>query len=138
MPYLQLDVPNRYPTEVKRAAAVRIAALYARTMDTTPARVTVGFRELGEGNLWTALDGTGEPGAIVMCDVRAGRAPDQRAELAQGLVAVCVELLGLRDDRLVIEFTQHTGDEMYRAAGGWSFDWMAAEGEPSTDENAGP
>lgn len=128
MPYLQLDVPKRYSTDVKRAAALRIAALYARTMDTTPARVTVGFRELGEGNLWTALDGTGESEAIVMCDVRAGRTPDQRAELARGLIAVCVELLGLRDDRLVVEFTQHTGGEMYRAAGGWSIDWAEAEG----------
>ncbi|HEX4610266.1 MAG TPA: tautomerase family protein [Urbifossiella sp.] len=128
MPYLQLDVPGRYPVGVKREAARRIAALYARAMDTTPARVTVGFRELGEGNLWTALDGDGEPGAIVMCDVRAGRTPDQRAELARGLIAVCVELLGLRDDRLVVEFTQHAGDEMYRAAGGWSADWAADEG----------
>ncbi|VTR95820.1 Tautomerase protein OS=Salinisphaera shabanensis E1L3A GN=SSPSH_002687 PE=4 SV=1: Tautomerase [Gemmata massiliana] len=127
MPYLQLDVPGSYPTETKREVARRIAALYAKSMDTTPARVTVGFRELGAGNLWTALDGEGEPGAIVMCDVRSGRTPDQRAELARGLIAICTELLGLRDDRLVVEFTQHTGDEMYRAAGGWSADWNAAE-----------
>ena len=132
MPYLQLDVPNHYPAETKRAAALRIATLYARTMDTTPARVTVGFRELGEGNLWTALDVGGEAGVIVMCDVRAGRTQDQRAELAKGLIEVCVELLGLRADRLVVEFTQHTGDEMYRAAGGWSADWTAVEGERST------
>lgn len=128
MPYLQLDVPGHYPAQAKREAARRMAALYARAMSTTAARVTVGFRELGDGNLWTALDGEGEPGAVVMCDVRAGRPPDQRAELARGLVAVCVELLGLRADRLVIEFTQHAGDEMYRAGGGWSADWSEAEG----------
>jgi hypothetical protein len=62
-----------------------------------------------------------------MCDIQTGRTPHQRAELAQGLIAVCVELLGLRDNRLVVEFTQHTGDEMYRAAGGWSIDWTGAE-----------
>lgn len=50
MPYLQFDVPNRYPTTVKREAAVRIAVVYAAAMETTPARVTVGFRELGEGS----------------------------------------------------------------------------------------
>ncbi|OWK40780.1 hypothetical protein [Fimbriiglobus ruber] len=132
MPYLQLDVPTRYPVELKRQAALRFAALYARIMQTSIDRVTVGFRELGEGNLWSALGGEPEPAAILMCDVRSGRPPEQRAELAQALIDICVELLGLRSDRLVVEFTQHTGDEMYRAAGGWGPDWSKVEAETNT------
>jgi hypothetical protein len=36
MPYLQLDVPYRYPAEVKRALARRLGDHYARIMQTTP------------------------------------------------------------------------------------------------------
>ena len=51
MPYLQLDVPNHYPVEVKRGLARRLGDQYARIMQTTPELVTVAFRELGEGDL---------------------------------------------------------------------------------------
>ena len=44
MPYLQLDVPNRYPVEVKRGLARRLGDEYARIMQTTPELVTVAFR----------------------------------------------------------------------------------------------
>ena len=47
--------------------------------------------------------------------------------LAQALIDACVETLGLRSDRLVVEFTQHTSDEMYRAGRGWAAEWTPAE-----------
>jgi phenylpyruvate tautomerase PptA (4-oxalocrotonate tautomerase family) len=59
MPYLQLDVPNHYPVEVKRGLAHRLGEKYARIMQTTPELVTVAFRELGEGGLWCCS--AGEP-----------------------------------------------------------------------------
>ena len=35
-----------------------------------------------------------------------------------------LEILGLREDRLNVEFTQHSGDEMYHPAlGGYSPEW---------------
>ena len=50
-------------------------------------------------------------------------------ELARRLIADCVEGLGLREDRLNVEFTQHTGDEMYHPTlGGYSPEWSADEG----------
>jgi hypothetical protein len=55
------------------------------------------------------------------------RPPEERAELAQALIDACVEMLGLRRDRLGVEFTQHTGDEMYRHGRGWAADWTPAE-----------
>jgi hypothetical protein len=58
---------------------------------------------------------------------REGRPPDRRAELARGLIAVCAARLGLPADRRVVGFTQHAGDEMDRAVGGWSADSDAAE-----------
>jgi phenylpyruvate tautomerase PptA (4-oxalocrotonate tautomerase family) len=127
MPYLQLDVPNRYPVDVKRSLAQRLGEEYARIMQTMPDLVTVAFRELGDGGVWCCSTGEPEPAALISCDVRRGRSPAQRAELAQALIDVCVETLGLRSDRLVVEFTQHASDEMYRSGRGWGTEWTAAE-----------
>ena len=100
-------------------------------MQTTPKQVTVAFRELGEGNLWRCTEAEPEPAALLMCDIRRGRPPEQRAELAAALVDACVEALGLRPDRLAVEFTQHSGDEMYKAeTGGLGNDWTPAEARP--------
>jgi phenylpyruvate tautomerase PptA (4-oxalocrotonate tautomerase family) len=127
MPYLQLDAPHHYAVDVKRALARRLGESYARIMQTMPELVTVAFRELGEGGVWCCGAGEPEPAALLSCDVRRGRPPEQRAELAQALIDACVETLGLRSDRLVVEFTQHTADEMYRAGRGWASEWTPAE-----------
>jgi phenylpyruvate tautomerase PptA (4-oxalocrotonate tautomerase family) len=49
MPYLQLDIPNRYPLDLKRDLARRLGETFAHIVQTTPDLVTVAFRELGEG-----------------------------------------------------------------------------------------
>jgi phenylpyruvate tautomerase PptA (4-oxalocrotonate tautomerase family) len=95
-------------------------------MQTTPNLVTVAFRE-SEGGVWCCSAGDPEPAALISCDVRRGRAPEQRAELAEALVEACIEALGLRSDRLVVEFTQHASDEMYRPGRGWGTEWTPAE-----------
>jgi phenylpyruvate tautomerase PptA (4-oxalocrotonate tautomerase family) len=111
MPYLQLDVPAHYPVDVKRRLARRLGDQFARIMQTTPNLVTVAFRELGEGGVWACSAGEPEPAAMIVCDVRRGRPPEQRAELAQALIDACVETLacfmhegcrgGLRRDEIV-------------------------------------
>ena len=45
MPYLQLDVPQHYPVEVKRDLARRLGDQYARIMQTTPDMVRVSIRQ---------------------------------------------------------------------------------------------
>jgi hypothetical protein len=66
--------------------------------------------------------------ALMMLDIRKGRPPELRMEVAQALCAHCVAVLGLREDRLNVEFRQHTGDEMYHPAlGGYSPDWTPDE-----------
>jgi len=127
MPYLQLDVPNHYPLEVKRELARRLGDSYAQIMQTTPELVTVAFRELGEGGVWCCGAGEPEPAALISCDIRRGRPAEQRAELAQALIDACVDTLGLRSDRLVVEFTQHTADEVYRDGRCWAAEWTPAE-----------
>ena len=92
MPYLQLDVPNHYSVEVKRDLARRLGDLYARIMETTPDMVRVSFRELGEGGVWHCDAGAPEPAAVLLCDIRRGRPPEQRLKLAQALVDACKSL----------------------------------------------
>src|SRR5688572_10049023 len=122
MPYLQLDVPRAYPVEVKRRLARRMGEIYARVMQTEASRVRVGFRELAEGNLWHCTEGEPRPGVVLACDIRRGRTAAQRAALSEELIAACREVLDLPGDVLV-EFTQHSGDELYREGKGMARDW---------------
>ena len=133
MPYLQLDVPRAYPAEVKRRLARRMGEIYARVMQTDPGRVRVGFRELGEGSLWHCTDGEPRPGVVLACDIRRGRSVKQRAELSEALIQACRETLDLPGDVLV-EFTQHSGDELYREGKGMAGDWTAGEGRTPEKE----
>jgi phenylpyruvate tautomerase PptA (4-oxalocrotonate tautomerase family) len=136
MPYLQMDVSHRYPTEVKRLLAQRLGHIYADVMQTASNKVTVAFRELEEGSLWRC--GVGEPttAAVLMCDIRRGRPAEQRARLAEALVAACVEALALPPAALLIEFTQHAGDEIFLPGRGLARDWTPIEAQTLVSESA--
>ena len=130
MPYLQLDTPFKHTTEQKRRLARRLGEIYSTEMTSNINRLSVAIRELGEGGLWRCGDGPDDPrpAAVLMCDIRKGRSAKLRGELAM-LVQACQEILGLKDDNINLEFTQHDGDEMYHTLyGGLSDDWV--EGEP--------
>lgn len=103
---------------------------YAEMMSVDIRRISVAIRELGDGGVWriTAAGNEPEPVSVMMLDIRRGRSPELRMEVARALCAHCVEILGLQEDRLNVEFTQHSGDEMYHPAlGGYSPEW--GEGE---------
>ncbi len=130
MPYLQLDVTYHYPSATKQRLAEAMCRTYAEMMSVDIRRISVAVRELGEGGLWRIPDAEGRPVpvALLMLDIRKGRSPELRMVLAKALCAHCIELLGLREDRLNVEFTQHTGDEMYHPTlGGYSPDWTPEE-----------
>ena len=126
MPYLQLDLPATYPQETKKKLARRLGDLYAEVMQTTSSMVNVGFRELGEGNLYRCGPGAPEPAAVIRCDIRRGRPAEQRLAFAKRLVEECVEHLGLSADVVAVEFTQHAAEEMYRN-GSWGREWTPDE-----------
>jgi phenylpyruvate tautomerase PptA (4-oxalocrotonate tautomerase family) len=126
MPFLQLDVNDRYSAESKRLLAAKLSETYARMMSVDVRRITVAIRELGPGSVWRVAEDDGEPVpvALMMLDIRRGRSPELRMELAKALCALSVEILGLHEDRLNVEFTQHSGDEMYHPTlGGYSPEW---------------
>lgn len=128
MPSLQLDAPRSYDIETKRLLAQRMGQVYARIMQTKPDIVTVVIHDLGEGSVWRCTDQRPQEAALLMCDVRAGRSVETRAELAEALITVCREDGGLDPDRVKVEFTQHAGEDMYHPhLGGFNRDWVGDE-----------
>jgi phenylpyruvate tautomerase PptA (4-oxalocrotonate tautomerase family) len=126
MPYLQLDVSGHYSVADKKLLAAKMSETYAKMMSADIRRISVAIRELGEGGVWRIPDLGGEPTpvSVMMLDVRKGRPPELRMEVAKALCRLCIEILGLREDRLNVEFTQHSGDEMYHPTlGGYSPEW---------------
>lgn len=130
MPYLQLDVNGHYPAADKRRLAARMSETYARMMSVDIRRISIAIRELGDGGVWrvTEVDADPVPAAVLMLDIRRGRSADLRMDVARALSAHCIEILGLSEDRLNVEFTQHAGDEMFHPTlGGYSPEWSPDE-----------
>jgi phenylpyruvate tautomerase PptA (4-oxalocrotonate tautomerase family) len=131
MPYLQLDVNGHHAATEKRRLAAALCETYAQMMSVDIRRISVAIRELGDGGVWRIMAAGTEPVpvAVLMLDIRRGRPPELRMEVAKALCALCIDILGLREDRLNVEFTQHAGDEMYHPTlGGYSPDWAEGEG----------
>ena len=123
MPYLHLDLPLAVPALGRARVAGRLARLYAEVMEAELWRVTVGFRELGEhGVVRLGADGEVETVLMVQCDVRRGRSAEQRARLGEGIAGVLEDELEWPPSHTIVEFTQHAGDEFWRADG-LSQDW---------------
>jgi phenylpyruvate tautomerase PptA (4-oxalocrotonate tautomerase family) len=128
MPYIQLEVINHYPVETKKRLAKAIGQAYATIMQADARRITVTIRELGEGSIWRCSEDEPWPAAIMMCDIRTGRTKETRETLSKKLIEICNEVLELEVNQLNIEFTQHSGDEMYHQwMGHLSNDWSADE-----------
>jgi phenylpyruvate tautomerase PptA (4-oxalocrotonate tautomerase family) len=130
MPYLQLDVTGTYTTDEKKRLAAEMSRTYARMMEVDIRRISVAIRELGEGGVWRIPEAGTEPVpvSLMMLDIRRGRPAELRMAVAKALCGHCIEILGLREDRLNVEFTQHDGDEMYHPTlGGFSPDWKPGE-----------
>jgi phenylpyruvate tautomerase PptA (4-oxalocrotonate tautomerase family) len=129
MPYLQVDLPGPASADVKRRFAQRLAELYAAAMLTQPHIPSIAFRELGPDNLVRLQDGVLTPVVVVMCDIRRGREPAIREALARAIAAECSSAFGIDERQVVVEFTQHTPDEMFRY-GNMAPEWSPAEAIP--------
>jgi hypothetical protein len=129
VPSLQLDVPLRLDVDTKKALAREIGAIYAEVMQVRVDLITISIHDLGPGGVWRCSEDEPGPAGLLMCDVRAGRPAETRGLLARRLVEVCVRLCGMEEHRLKVEFTQHSGDEMFHPhLGGFNKDWRPGEG----------
>jgi hypothetical protein len=129
VPSLQLDLPLRLDVDTKKALARELGAVYADVMEVRADIITISIHDLGPGGVWRCSDDEPAPAGLVMCDVRAGRSAETRGLLARRIVDVCGRFSGLGADRLKVEFTQHSGDEMFHPhLGGFTSDWQPGEG----------
>lgn len=130
MPSLQLDVPLRLDVDTKKALAREIGSIYAEVMQVRVDLITISIHDLGPGGVWRCADDEPGPAGLLMCDVRAGRSAETRGLLARRLVEVCARFCGMEEHRLKVEFTQHSGDEMFHPhLGGFNKDWHPGEGD---------
>ena len=128
MPYLQLDVNGHHPVADKKRLARQLSETYARMMSVDIRRISIAIREVGEGGVWRMVDGEPVEVSVLMCDIRRGRSAELRLDVAKALCRDCIDILGLREDRLNVEFTQHSGDEMdHPTLGGYSPEWSEDE-----------
>jgi hypothetical protein len=126
MPYVHLDLPGTYATPVKRDLATRLCKLYAEVMQTQSWRPNVGIAELGEGNLFHLGPDGLEPITMALVEYRQGRSLDDRLMLGRKIVDICVDVLNVPRRTVMVEFTEHSGDEIQRD-GEWVGDWTSAE-----------
>src|SRR3954452_22943120 len=124
MPSLQISLPLRMKPAAKQALARELGVIYADVMDVNPDIVTIVFHDLGEAGVWRCSDGDPAPAGLVMADVRAGRSTQTRGRLADRIVDTCAAATGLHPHKLKVEYTQHSGDEMFHPhLGGFNRDW---------------
>jgi phenylpyruvate tautomerase PptA (4-oxalocrotonate tautomerase family) len=128
MPSLALFAHSSYPAGVKRALARRLGDTYAEMMETGLETITVAIPDMGADGVWRCGEEGPEPSALLMCDIRRGRTAERREHLARRLIADCENVAGVDSRRIKVEFTQHSGDEMYHPfLGGFNTEWKASE-----------
>lgn len=106
---------------------------YSRIMGSDPKLMTIVIRELPAGSIWHCTDEEPVPGTLLMCDVRAGRNRATRHNLASRLIDLIPAHTGVGANDVKVEFTQHSGDEMFHPfLGGFNRDWDASESPPQS------
>ncbi|MFI2281589.1 tautomerase [Nocardia beijingensis] len=129
MPSIQIDLPLTTPATTKQELAQRVGEIYAEIMQVGMDLLTVSVHDLGTGGVWRCHENAlPTPSALIMCDVRSGRPVQTRARLAQALIDACTDMFGLDALWVKVEFTQHSGDEMYHPhLAGFNTDWTGDE-----------
>ncbi|MBF6073850.1 tautomerase family protein [Nocardia beijingensis] len=129
MPSIQIDLPLTTSAAAKQKLAHRVGEIYGEIMQVGMDLLTVSIHDLGAGGVWRCHEGgVPTPSALIMCDVRSGRPVQTRARLAQSLIDACADMFGLEALWIKVEFTQHSGDEMYHPhLSGFNTDWTGDE-----------
>lgn len=126
MPYLSVNVPLKIQAEAKEQLSRELIAAYSEIMQTQLWRPNVGIIEMGEGNVVHLVDDALEPILMVMVEYRRGRSHELRLQLARRIAKACHQILQFPEKNVLIEFTPHDGNEIYRN-GEWVADWTPSE-----------
>lgn len=126
MPYLSVNAPFKISAEAKEQLTRELIAAYSEIMQTQLWRPNVGIIEMGEGNLAHLADDVLEPIIMVLVEYRRGRPHELRLQLARRIAKACHQTLQFPEKNVLIEFTPHDGNEIYRN-GEWVPDWTPSE-----------
>lgn len=126
MPYINIHLPFIASKEAKEKLAKELIATYSEIMQTQLWRPNVGIIEMGEGNVVHLVDDALEPILMVMVEYRRGRPHELRLQLARRIAKACHQILKFPEKNVLIEFTPHDGNEIYRN-GEWVADWNPSE-----------
>jgi hypothetical protein len=113
MPFLQLDIPGHVDVLTRRRIAGLVGRCYADTMHVQRRVPAVAVR-CNDGGPWRWEDGEMREVVVLMCDIRRGRTDEQREHAARTLATLIAHELHVDLLRVVVEFTQHDADEMFR------------------------
>jgi phenylpyruvate tautomerase PptA (4-oxalocrotonate tautomerase family) len=121
MPHLEFTVSE--PVADARPVVDWITDRYAAVMDTGTGHVAVTVRD--DAGLSMGRADPGDPVAVLDADVRAGRSPEQRRDLAAAVVARLDEEWDVPPANTYVVYTEHPGEDFHLAEGplgSWSAD----------------
>jgi phenylpyruvate tautomerase PptA (4-oxalocrotonate tautomerase family) len=126
MPYINVNTPLKISEEAKEKLARELIAAYSQIMQTQLWRPNVGIIEMGKENLIHLADDVLEPIVMVLVEYRRGRPHELRLQLARRIAKACHQILSFPEKNVLIEFTPHDGNEIYRN-GEWVAEWSPSE-----------
>jgi hypothetical protein len=128
MPFVQIHTARAASPAVRARLGLALAMAYAEHMQISHRIVNVGFLPYADDSL-VRYDGPGDVPqemTVVTCEIRTGRPPEMLEAAGRAIMAACARELGIAEARVVVYFSEHAGQQIYRD-GGRAPDWSPAE-----------
>jgi phenylpyruvate tautomerase PptA (4-oxalocrotonate tautomerase family) len=131
MPFVQIHTSRATSPAVRARLGRALANAYAEHMQISHRIVNVGFLPYARYDL-VRYDGPADAPqemTVVTCEIRSGRTPEMLETAGRAIMAACARELGIAESRVVVYFSEHAGQQIYRD-GGRAPDWSPAERAP--------
>jgi phenylpyruvate tautomerase PptA (4-oxalocrotonate tautomerase family) len=128
VPFVHVHTSRRPELAKRREFGAKLAKAYGEHMETTHRIVNVAFSfyNLGDIARYDAAGDAAHEMTVVMCAIRAGRAPDAIEALGRAFTSLCAEYLLIDPLRVAVYVNEHPAYQIYRD-GGRAPDWSADE-----------
>ena len=126
MPFINVNLPLKISTSSRDKLAKGLILAYAEIMQTQVWRPNIGILEHEAGNLVHLVGESLESIVMILVEYRRGRSGEQRLQLAHRFAELSSKILELPLESILIEFTAHDANEMYRN-GAWVGEWTSNE-----------
>jgi hypothetical protein len=128
MPFVQVHTSRAASPEIRHRLGFALANAYAEHMLISHRIVNVGFLTYGDEGLvrYDGPENAPQEMTVVTCEIRTGRPPEMLESAGRAIMAACARELGITEARVVVYFSEHAGQQIYRD-GGRAPDWSPAE-----------